>query len=431
MLGNGAFLEEEQRQLEIARVIRRRAQIAVMTPEQQLAYQAQTALILAKNKERLAWKAEWNRGVEAGRNLGSAALTERGKVLQDIILRRDWDALFKLIPIGQWSRNWSLSKYSFTGDGANKRYVAWTEADLQSFIFSPYYTIQPGYICSDEQRALGVAAYWKSQSRHKQKFTPAIYHYVWPIYPGGGYGSQTYGCEKDKTSLWVKIRKPVVAAAAIVAAVYLGPIVLAKISGVATTGATEAAATGIVGAGTKAGVVTAITTKAGAAAAITIKSGAVAAAVAESSTFFQTVQSGANSLLSYVNKARTIEAIAKGEMPPPPISVVGETFTDWAMIVAKEQIAKEAQQRAMELGVEYIQRKMTEKEEARLRVEIKAMQAELARIIPNNVIASPDSRVPAEVQAASAALALKEKQAQDTMLAALAIAVPVGFILLS
>lgn len=415
---------------EQAFALRRRRTVRQLTPEQQAANLALAKKVKADAADFAAWAREWNLGVEAGRNLGPALLTERGKVLQELILRRDWESLFTLIPVNKWPRNWSLSKYSFTGNGANKRYVAWTKADLQSFIFSPYYTVQPGYICLDEQRSLGVAAYWKAQSRHKQKFNPSSYHYVWPIYPGGGYGSQTYGCEKDKTSLWVKIRKPVIAAAAIVAAVYLGPIVLAKISGVATTGATEAATAGIVGAGTKAGAVTAITTKAGTAAAITLKSGAVAAAAAESTSFFQTVQSGANNLLNYVNKARTVEAIAKGEMPPPPISVVGASFTDWAMIVAKEQIAKEAQQRAIELGTEYIQRKMTEKEEARLRAEIKVMQAELALLIPDNVIASPDSRVPAEVQAASAALALKEKQAQAAWLTALAIAVPVGFLLL-
>lgn len=417
-------LREEQ--LAIARyeadaVIRRRAQIAAMTPEQREAYSEEVnKRILANIQERLAWKTEWNSGIEAGRNLGPMPLTERGEILRDIILLRDWNALFKLIPVQLWPNNWSLSKYSFTGDGANKQYVAWTEADLQSFIFSPYYTVQAGYVCTDEQRELGVAAYWQAQSRHKQKFTSVSYHYVWPIYPGGGYGSQTYGCEQYRPGLWVKTRMVVVIAAAIVAAVYLGPIVLSKITALGTGGGTSS---GIVGAGTKAGVVTAITTKAGAA--------AVVATAAETATFFQTVQSGTNTLLGYVNKARTIEAIVKGEMPPPPISVVGDSFTDWAMIVAKEQLVKEAKERAIEYGVEYVQRKMTEKEEAKLRAEIKVMQAELASLIPSNVIASPDSRVPAEVQAASVALALKEKQAQDSMLAALAIAVPVGFIVLS
>lgn len=378
-------------------------------------------------KNILARATRMKRTTVPGYTVAGPVVSPIGKEFQLLVLARDWPALFTFLPPKLWGQYGMLGKYSFVDEGGQRTFIPFTEAEIRRFVFSPYYTVQPGWVCTDEQRELGVAALWQAAQRNKQKFASTDWRSISPIYPGWGSSGQQYGCEKPRASNWVRIRGVVAVSAAVVAAVYLGPIVLAKMSGAATAGATEAATTGIVGAGTKAGVVTAITTKAGAAAAITT----TASTAAATTTFFQTVQSGANTLLNYVNQARTIEAIAKGEMPPPPISVVGDSFTDWAMIVVKEQIVREAQQRAMELGTEYIQRKLTEKEEARLRAEIKVMQAELARLIPNNVIASPDSRVPAEVQAASAALALKEKQAQDSMLAALAIAVPVGFLLLS
>ena len=59
------------------------------------------------------------------------------------------------------------------------------------------------------------------------------------------------------------------------------------------------------------------------------------------------------------------------------------------------------------------------------------MQAELVALMPRNVSATPNQDVPAEVQAKSAELALREKQVQDSMLAALAIAVPVGLLYFS
>lgn len=327
------------------------------------------------------WQAEYNSGIDRGRALAAnAQLTERGKILQQIILRRDWDTLFQLIPLNKWPRSWSLSKYSFTGDGANKKYVAWTETDLQSFIFSPYYTIQPGYICSDEQRAMGVAAYMKAQARHKQKFGPTSYHYVWPIYPGGGYGSQTYGCEKSQESLWVKIRKPVVIAAAAVAAIYLGPIVYDKIGAVFSGGGAAAGKTaGIVGAGTKSGVVTAVTTKAGAAAAITAKA---------APSLFSSVKATGDKILNYVNQGRTIQAIANGKMPPPPISIEGDSFREWATNFAIQEI------------MEKEQRKLSQQEQQMIDLEMRRVQQYLVQRIPSGIPAQPMPGVPIPVQQA-------------------------------
>ena len=338
-----------------------------------------------------AWEKEWAYGVEPGRNLGNMPLTPLGKELRTVILARDWDTLFtKMIPLywpdgdktkpargaGWWQKNWALSKYSFKGDGANKIYVPWTQADIRSFVFSPYYTVAPDYVCTDAQRELGVQALWKAQARHIQKFRPNNYAIVWPIYPGSGYGWQDYGCRADKPSWWVKNRGKVAVAVGAVAAVALGPQIISAISGggASATGAATGAAgagtgaattTGIVGAGAKAGALTTtVTAKAGAAAAITTKSVAAAGAVAgaaNAGSLFSTTQK----LVDTVNKARTVDAIIKGELPPPPINISGDNFTEWAMNVAKEELAKEGQ------------KYLTQKQEEQLRRQIQEMQGEL------------------------------------------------------
>ena len=108
---------------------------------------------------------------------------------------------------------------------------------------------------------------------------------------------------------------------------------------------------------------------------------ATATEVAAKATFFTKVKAGSATLLSVVNKARTVEAIAKGELPPPPISIKGESFRDWMFITAKEKMQEEA----MEAGQEYIARKMTAKEEAALKAEIAQMQRELIRLMPPEI----------------------------------------------
>lgn len=343
----------------------------------------------------------------------------------------DFERMNQLMPfsIHRWKAETPLGKYRFNIENGQKIYVSFSDADIYHFLSGPWMVpnqygfalmIEPGAGCDADHMG---DLYVQGQKGVIASYSPTDWQYVFPIYPG------LYICQVYRGSAWVRWRGAVITAVGIVAAIYLGPIILDKVAGAATAGTAEATTTGIVGAGTKAGAVTAVTTKA-TAAAITTTAGAAVTAV-ETASFFQTVQSGGNKLLSYVNKARTVEAIATGQIPPPPISIVGDSFTDWAMTVAKEQIAKEAKERAMELGIEYVQRKLTEAEEAKLRAEIQAMQAELAALMPANISATPNAQVPAEVQAASAALALREKRAQDAMLTALAIAVPVGLLMFS
>ena len=159
----------------------------------------------------------------------------------------------------------------------------------------------------------------------------------------------------------------------VVAAVYLGPAIVAKVKSVAG---------GIVGAGGG---------EAGAAAAAGTGTGATASAASAvtQATTFQKIQAGTKTLLGYVNKARTVEAIVKGKLPPPPIGIPGANFRDWAFIVAKEKIKEEAIDAAMTAGQKYIAKKMSAKAEAELKAEIAEMQRQLIALTPPEVLAMP------------------------------------------
>lgn len=350
-------------------------------------------------------------------------LSEIGKQFQKMVLARDWDALFNFLPPKKWGQHGMLGKYSFVEKGGKRIYIPFTEPEIRAFVFSPYYTVQPGYTCTDEQREMGVAALMKAGARHQQKFPNTDYRHIWPIYPGWGYPGQRYGCEKYVPSTWVKIRKPVAIAAGVVAAVYLGPMVVDKIGaltgGGGSAAATGEAATGIVGAGTKAGAVA----KAGVGAKA-VGAGAAATA-AETATFFTKVKTGANSVLGYVNKGRTIEAIAKGELPPPPIGITGSNFTEWAVDVAKKELKDEL----MKTVSEKMADEMVKREEKKIRAEIEQLQRELNKVIPADLPMHPAAGVPVPVQQV---MEQEKIKSEEMTTAALAIGLPVAaFFMLS
>jgi hypothetical protein len=361
--------------------------IESFTPAQRAAYERQKAITDKQVAPFLERKKVLS--VDYG-SVAPAQLSPIGKQFQQMVLARDWDALFKFLPLPFWKRYGNLGKFSFVDQGGQRTYIPFSEADIRRFVFSPYYTVQPGYVCTDGQREMGVNALMKAGVRHQEKFPASDWRHIWPIYPGGGYGDQNFGCEKYTPSTWVKIRKPVVAAAAVVAAVYLGPMVYDKISG-ALAGASEGGA--IAGAGSKAGAVA----KAGTAATATTGTAATAASKA---ALFAKVQTG----VELYNKANTVNAIIKGEMPPPPISITGSNFTEWAFDEAKGKL------------VEEYQRQLTKKEEAQLRAEIEQMQRELAQYIPPGTPVAPSPELDPAIQQRIAQMQALEKQDNQNLL---------------
>jgi hypothetical protein len=398
-LGNGEFLRREAAQYARAREIR--AKKAAMTPEQREAQRIAGIKMLeaARRKSRLT------NLVRSTNHTGP--LTAEEEKIRKFVINRDWDGLFNFMPPLWWGKQTGLThgspaKYSFWMKPGNIRhYKKFTSDDYLSWTMSKWYTIQPGHECSDEQRRQGVAYYMKGQGKWAAANSYLKPTHVFPFYPGGGARDQSYGCQRDKDSWWVKNRKVVVGAVAVVAAIYLGPAILAKVSGGAAsgsgaatgaaatgTGAGSAATTGIVGAGAKAGAVSAVTTKATAvaittkattAAAIATKaSGAVAAisGVAESGTLFSKVQTAT----TWINRGRAVDAIIKGELPPPPIGISGNNFTEWAVDLAKKEIVSEVQERTGEYLTKKAREKIERENEARIRAEIQKMQAELAAL---------------------------------------------------
>jgi hypothetical protein len=187
---------------------------------------------------------------------------------------------------------------------------------------------------------------------------------------------------------------PKVAAIAVgaVTAVALGKAALAKGMGALSKGA---------------GVVS------GSGTAATASASAVAEATAQTSGLFAQIKASGNKLLGFINQGRTINAIANGELPPPPISITGNSFTEWALAVAQDEMIKTHQ------------RKMTRAEEEMLRLEIEAMQRDMARRVPENFPKSPSSEVPIQIQLKQAEMLQENKSDAETLQLALTIGIPI------
>lgn len=323
----------------------------------------------------------------------------------------DWAAVSKVWPVSKfrWSPDNPLGKYRFQIVNGRPHYIPWTRDVLENFIrrYAPpnqygySVLVEPGRPFAECDWDAIIDGWISGQEQNAKQYPVTDWRHVFPIYPG------RYICQVYRPSTWVKIRKPLAIAAGVTAAVFLGPIVVEKASALFTgggAGATGTAAGGEAAAGAAAG-------KAAAGAA---------AKAAETATFFQKVKAGANTVLGYVNKGRTVQAIVNGELPPPPIGVTGNSFKEWAFNVAKDQIEKEAKEYAAERGIEYVQRKMTEAEEKKLREEIAVMERELARLIPPGTPMRPDENVPAAVQD----VMIREKNRSTELNDALGIAIP-------
>lgn len=277
------------------------------------------------------------------------------------IVAGDWKAASAITWIDpfHFPADVSLGKYRFNIVNGQKVYKPWTRSDYENYIaefgrvsgtgYSPL--VEPGrdfYSCDwshiIDKNMEGQAAYAKmypaSDPRH-----------VYPIFPA------QYLCRVYRPSTWVKIRTPVTVAVGVALAIYFGPAVVDKM---ASMFAKETAAAQVASAGTNAGT--------------------AAAEVAAKSSFLSKVQSG----VEIYNKANTVIAIAKGELPPPPIGISGATFTEWALDIAKKEMKDAIMSKAGEAISEKIADEMIAKEEAKMRAEIEALQRELDKIIPPN-----------------------------------------------
>ncbi len=163
-------------------------------------------------------------------------------------------------------------------------------------------------------------------------------------------------------------------AVAVVGVAFLGNAIVAKLGAGAAEGA--AAAAGTSGASAGAAIVAGEAAAVGIAVPVltpTITATIAGQSVVAGSVIAKAGVVGAASLLGLaaetapkiidtINTTRTITAIAKGELPPPPIRVMDGSFTDWAMLIAQDKL----------------QRKLTEAEEKLLLEQIMSGQNAMA-----------------------------------------------------
>ena len=333
-------------------------------------------------------------------------LSEIEKVIQKVVtaVDVDYDVLFKLIPLKEWKPNWMMQKYRFIEEpDGRRRYIPWSEQNIADFVYSAYYTVEPGYTCPPDQIDKGFEHHWGKQQATMAKYPdPYWFGHVWTIFPGGGAAGtkQRYGCEKYRPSLWVKIRKFVYLAVAIVAAVYLGPIVLEKIASMMANSLSTLTGGAVGGGGAGSGA-----------------AGTVATAT-KTSAFISKV----NSAVSIYNKVNTVASIVQGKIPPIPIGITGGTFKAVAMNAVKQEIKKQAIDAAMEAGVKYIQKKMTAKEEAKIKAEISMLQRKMDALVPKGTPIMPSPLLPPEDRKAIVEIqkVQAEREQDNTALIALA-----------
>lgn len=328
-------------------------------------------------------------------------LTPEEELIRQASVAGDFAAIHQVWPFDRrlWARKTPLGKYRFNiidgGTGPEIQYVPFSESDLINFLNGPWMQQNPqtGYAGLVHPRRNMRKHPLRPDKKLKElskKQSNAGNTRAANIFPG------TYIYGPVLTSTWEKVREPVAVAALAVASVYLGPAVYAKFSaafakGAATSGTAAATSTAATGGATS----------------------AAASTVATSAGLFSKAKAASATLLGYVNKGRTVKAIVEGKVPPPPVSIEGDSFRDWAFDIAQKEMTDE------------LQRQLTRQEEQQLKLEIAAMQRELAAIVPPGTPMSPNPNVPASVQQKSVELAMREKQGQDSMLLALAIAVPI------
>lgn len=287
-----------------------------------------------------------------------------------------------------------LGKFRFTYDENGRMvYVPWTEQTWINFFRNPQRgrwipNVPFSYKCDTNWETKWIKEYTKISRKWAAKYrSTSDYRHVWQHIAGASK------CKKKKKSLWMKIRKVVVGAVAVVAAVYLGPIVFDKV-GAYLAGASG----GTAGGGAGAGVATATKT----------------------ATFISKVKNG----ITIYNKVNTVAHIVQGKIPPPPIGITGGTFRTVAFNLVKQKIKDEAIDLAMEQGIKYIEKKMTEKEERAIKAEIAELQRQMDALVPKDTPIMPSPELPEADRKAIAEIqviqAKREQQNQVTIMAVLA-----------
>jgi len=405
MLGNGAFLEEEARQYSLA--AKRLTEWQKLSPAEQQAKLAADVIIKQAIKTGEAARLIMNSQAPTAR-IPLGAYQEK---MRQAMWNADFEGFNKLLVISKfgWGENVPLGMYRFKVINGKRIYKPFSDVDLARLFqymsgaantYGYNRFAEPGSSC-DWTTLLNQ--YVNMQLAAQTKYPKTDWRHVVEIYPG------RYICQVYRPSLWVKIRKPVVAAVAIVAAIYLGPIVMAKIGEGAAAGTAGGAAAGAEATIAVTGVTATATTTVATVAVSTVEVATAVSTVTSTAGYLATAQQ----VVGYVNKARTVAALVQGELPPPPIGISGSSFTEWALDIAKSELIKEVQERTGEYLTDKAKEKLIAAEEARLREEILVMQAELAKLLPPGTPIMPSLELDADVRARIIAMQEIEQKRAD------------------
>lgn len=275
--------------------------------------------------------------------------------------RHAWDRRYGTP--NQLSLNW-LRVY--TDSNGYQRYKPWSRGEVSKY-FDRWMLAKDGYVCGGDE-VLRLANQTMSEQSRRQAAQPeGAYtpHYVWHIGP-------LSQCAPTSSSRRRKAIKKAAAIGAVVAGgIFLGKFIAAKVAaaggastaGAAAAGAGTAAEAGAATAAAAAGGGAASTAATAAGAAAALSKGAKAADATkiarETTTIMERAQEITPKVVDAVNQARTIKAVADGEVPPPPISLEGDSFKDWALSIATQQMEKDYKEKMSAIEQQELEREIS------------------------------------------------------------------------
>jgi len=261
--------------------------------------------------------------VRKGRIVAGRDLTPVELELQRATLARDYNAMFTKNGVPYiWPRKAPLGKYSFVDDNGQRRYIPFTGDEIRRFGYSPYARIKPGYKCGDKRRNEIIKNKTRKAKRAARKWPSSDPRHIRAIYAGQRF------CSPSQSK---KMKKVAMAAALVAGAVFLGPAVIAKAATAAGKGALAVGKGALAVGGKIAGV-------AAKAMPMAVKA---------------------------LNSKAMVDAVAAGEMPPPPISLGDGSLTDYAQVVGQQILEREQGRAASAAELEQL-RYMIEQERRRL-----------------------------------------------------------------
>lgn len=230
----------------------------------------------------------------------------------------------------------------YTDAEGYRRYKAWSHAELREFLFRWMLGVNPSVVCTPEELNGYLAGIWQEQARWQQAHNDYSSFWVFPLTPFSYCDSPTQRRHK-------KVIRSLAKVAAIVGIIWLGvmfgPVILAKMKGIMAA----------LGPKLK-----------GALASRALGNGAG--------------QDGdEREVADILNSPETQEAIARGELPPPPTSTADPAWTDYAQVLAQWYLQRELERDRASI-VDEQQRALVAESDARLLAENEALiRAEVTR----------------------------------------------------